>query len=217
MSNGFLLLVPLLNELMIMSNRIGEIPDILMKVRFLLLPVVLTVLSCSSELVRYYPGNYYPEDSIYQNKKLKFLITYDNNWQLWTDPVSMDPDSRKFARQLHKSGIELLFIGTTAEKYLGTRAIAVNLNEPAKEYAEYIRRLNLKDIQNDQGLVEFTNGRVDMIKWTYEKSGYGFAEFFFNSGTFDIRIAFWTRKAFFKNFLPVFESIMGSLVLAEAS
>jgi hypothetical protein len=175
----------------------------------------LTLLSCSSHLRSYYPGNYYHEDGIYQNKIIKFIITFDSNWQLWTDPATMNHDSRKFARQLHKSGIELLFIGASTEKYLGTRAIAVNLNEPAKEYAEYIRRLNLPDVENDQGLLEITNGRTEMVRWIYEKHGFSFIEYFFNSGTFDIRIAFWTKKEFFSNFLPVFESIMGSLILTS--
>lgn len=186
-----------------------------MKNHHLAVFLVLTLFSCSSHLKSYYPGRFYPEDNIYQNKIIKFIITFDSNWQLWTDPATMNHDSRKFARELHKSGIELLFIGASTEKYLGTRAIAVNLNEPAKEYAEYIRRLNLPDVENDQGLVETTNGRIDMVRWMYEKHGFSFIEYFFNSGTFDIRIAFWTRKDLFNNFLPVFESIMGSLILTD--
>lgn len=175
----------------------------------------LMLMSCSSHLKNFYPGNYYSEDNIYKNKILRFIITFDSNWQLWTDPATMNRDSRKFARQLHKSGIELLFIGASTEKYLGTRAIAVNLNEPAREYAEYIRRLNLPDVENDQGLLQVTNGSMEMVRWIYEKHGFGFIEYFFSSGTFDIRIAFWTRKEFFRKFLPVFESIMGSLILTD--
>lgn len=186
-----------------------------MKYHLLAVFLGFTLLSCSSHLASYYPGNYYPEDNIYQNKILKFIITFDDNWQLWTDPATMNSDSRNIARQFHKSGIELLFIGASTEKYLGTRAIAVNLNEPAKEYAEYIRRLNLPDVENDQGLLEIRNGSVEMVRWIYEKHGFSFIEFFFNSGTFDIRIAFWTRKESFRNFLPVFESIMGSLILTD--
>lgn len=181
----------------------------------IILLFLITLLSCSSQLVPYYPGYYYQEDFVYQNKRLNFIVTYDSNWQLWTDPASMDKESRKFAQKLHNSGIELLFIGTTTEKYLGTRAIAVNLNEPAKQYAEYIRKINLNDVENDQGLTEFDNGSIEIIRWIYDKSGYSFTEYFFNNGTFDIRIAFWTRKAFFKNFMPVFENIISSLTLTD--
>ncbi len=195
--------------------KIAADKGVLMKFSLLTVFLGLTLLSCSLQLKRFYPGDYYSEDNIYQNKILKFTITYDSNWQLWTDPATMNRGSRKFARQLQKSGIELLFIGSSAEKYLGTRAIAVNLNEPALEYAEYIRRLNLPDVKNDQGLLEITNGRIEMVRWIYEKHGFSFIEYFFNSGTFDVRIAFWTRKEFFKNFLPVFESIMGSLMLTD--
>lgn len=173
----------------------------------------LTSLTCSSKVTQFYPDIYYQEDCIYQNKILGFLLTFDKNWNLVIDPSKMDPDSRDFARDLNKRGIELLFIGTTSEKYLATRAIAVNLNEPALEYAQYIRKINSPDIENDSGLVEIFNGEISMIKWVYEKSGYRFVEFFFNNNTFDIRIAFWTRKEYFDNFLPVFESIISSLTI----
>ena len=210
MSNVSLHWVPQLNVYMIAANN-----GILMKCSHLAVLLGLMFISCSSHLKSFYPGNYYSEDNIYHNKILKFIITFDSNWQLLTEPATMNRDSRKFARQLHKSGIELLFIGASTEKYLGTRAIASNLNEPAREYAEYIRRLNLTDVENDQGLLDITNGRIEMVRWTYEKHGFSFIEYFFNSGTFDIRIAFWTRKEFFNNFLPVFESIMGSLILTD--
>lgn len=186
-----------------------------MNLRCIIILFCFLLLSCSSKLIQFYPDSYYPEDSVYQNNILHFLLTFDENWRIFTDPAKMDASSRKFAQDLQKSGVELLFIGATSERYLGTRGIAVNLNEPAKEYAEYIRKLNSGDIENDRGLVEFTNGQVDMIKWVYEKSGFSFAEFFFNIGTFDIRIAFWTRSSFFNNFLPVFESIISSLTLTD--
>lgn len=186
-----------------------------MYLRCFLIFCCLLSLTCTSQLIQFYPDDYYPEDSVYQNRILKFLITYDNNWHLFTDPVVMDKDSRKFAADLQKSGIELLYIGASSEKYLGTRAIAVNLNEPAEDYAGYIRKLNRNGVEKDQGLFEFTNGRVEMVKWVYEKSGYSFVEFFFNVQTFDIRIAFWTRTEFFNNFLPVFESIISTLTITE--
>jgi len=202
--------VPPLNVSMIAANE-----GILMKSYHLAVFLGLTFLSCSSHLISYYPGKYYHEDSIYQNKTIKLIITFGSDWKLWTDPATMNHDSRRFARQLHKSGTELLFVGASAEKYMGTRAIAANLNEPVKEYANYIRKLNLPDVENDQGLFEIANGPVEMVGWVYEKHGFGFIEFFFKSGTINIRIAFWTRNELFRNFLPVFESIMSSLILTD--
>jgi len=104
-----------------------------MNLRCIVIFLGLLTLSCSSRLIQFYPDSYYPEDSVYQNKILNFLLTFDENWHLFTDPAAMDANSRIFAQDLHKSGVELLFIGATSERYLGTRGIAVNLNEPARD------------------------------------------------------------------------------------
>ncbi len=173
----------------------------------------LLFMSCAPAMVQFYPDDYYPEDKIYENKPLRFILNYSGNWRIYTDPNEMDRGSRAFAKELQKSGLELLFIGATVEGFHGTRGIAVNLNEPAREYAEYIRRLNGDDVENDQGLTEFYAAENYMIKWVYDKSDYRFVEFFFNIETYDIRISFWTKPNLYDNFLPVFEQIMSTLSL----
>jgi hypothetical protein len=169
------------------------------------------VNSCTSNIKQFYPDSYFTEDKIYQNKPLRFILTFNGNWTLFTDPNKMDPGSRQFASLLNKSGAELLFVGATTEGLYGTRGIAVNLNEPVNDYAEYIRNVNKSDISNDRGIVEFIAGRNTMMKWIYDKNGFRFAEFFVNIDTYDIRIAFWTKIDLFDNFLPVFEEIMSTL------
>ena len=166
---------------------------------------------CSSTIKQFYHDSFFPEDNIYQNKSLRFVLTFTGNWNIITDPNKMDKGSREFAATLNKSGVELLFVGSTVEGLHGTRAIAANLNEPVREYAEYIRKVNLPDIENDQGLVPFVTDRASMFKWIYDKSGFRFAEFFVNIGTYDIRIAFWTKTELFDNFLPVFEGIISTI------
>ena len=171
------------------------------------------ILSCSPPAGQFYEDSFYREDNIYENKPLGFLLTYEGNWNIVTDPEKMDRNSRLFANELRKAGLELLYVGTTVEGYLGTRAIGVNLNEPSADYAEYVRRLNKDDVENDKGLVQFYAGDNPMIKWEYEKSGFCFVEFFINVGTYDIRIAFWTKPDLYKNFLPVFEEIISTLTI----
>ena len=179
--------------------------------------VMIPLLFCSSSIEQFYPDHFHSEDNIYENKPLKFLLTFTGNWRIYTDPNKMDPDSKAFAKTLSKSGLELLFVGTTVEGLHGTRGIAVNLNEPARQYAEYVRRLNKDDVENDQGLTDFYAGTYPMVKWVYDKAGFRFVEFFFNIETYDIRIAFWTRTHLFGNFLPVFESIISSLIITRFS
>lgn len=179
--------------------------------RYFLLAASVFLLSCAPSMVQFYPDDYYPEDGIYENKPLRFIFTFSGNWQIETDPEKMDRSSRAFAGELQKSGVELLFIGSTVEGFHGTRGIAINLNEPAREYAEYIRRINKKDIDQDQGLIDFYAGDNPMVKWIYDKSGFRFVEFFFNIGTYDIRISFWTKPDLFEKFLPVYEQIISTL------
>jgi hypothetical protein len=180
--------------------------------RIILISVFL-LFGCGVTVKQFYPDTFYREDQVYENKPLRFLLTFSGNWHLFTDPEEMDRDSRLHALELNKSGIELLFIGSTVEGLYGTRGIAVNLNEPGSEYAEYIHRINKDDITNDKGLVQFVAGKNSMVKWVYDKSEFRFVEFFFNIGTYDLRIAFWTRLALFEKFLPVFEEIMSTLTI----
>jgi hypothetical protein len=172
---------------------------------------LIALLFCAAPVRQFYPDAYFPEDRIYQNKPLRFILRFEGNWTLFTDPAELDKATRSFAAALAKSGVELLFVGATTEGMHGTRGMAVNLNEPAMEYAAHIRRINAGDVRNDQGLTEFIAGRNSMVKWVYDKAEFRFAEFFFAIDTYDIRIAFWSRTDFFENFLPVYESIMSSL------
>jgi hypothetical protein len=123
----------------------------------------------------------------------------------------MDKSSRDFAIQLNKRGAELLFVGASVEGAYGSRGIAINLNEPALDYAQQVRELNKEDVQDDSGIVEFYSGSCPMAKWTYSMFNFRFAEFFINAGTYDVRIAFWTKKDSFENFQPLFEEIISSI------
>ena len=102
-------------------------------------------------------------------------------------------------------------MGATVEGQHGTRGIAVNLNEPAREYAEQIREINKAEVQNDKGLTDMIVGSTELVKWVYDKADFRFAEFFINIGTYDIRIAFWSRLELFEKFLPLYEEMISSI------
>jgi hypothetical protein len=179
--------------------------------RYSLLVSLLLLCFCAAPLRQFYPDTYYEEDGIYENKPLRFVMKFQGNWILFTDPQEMDKGSRALARTFAKSGYELLFVGATVEGTHGTRGIAVNLNEPAKDYAEQIRLINKAEVQNDKGLTEMIAGRMALVKWVYDKADFRFAEFFINIGTYDIRIAFWSRHELFEKFLPVYEEMISSI------
>jgi hypothetical protein len=179
--------------------------------RAVALSVLVLMVSCAPSIKQYYPDYFHTEDSIYENKALHFLMVYRGNWQLYTDPKDMDSNSRDFAAQLNKRGAELLFVGATTEGLYGSRGIAINLNEPALDYAQQVRELNKGDVQDDSGIVQFYASTCPMAKWTYCKDNFRFVEFFFNVSTYDVRIAFWTKKDMFDNFFPVFEEIISTV------
>ena len=182
----------------------------LMNFRVLSITGVL-FLFCTAPIKQFYPDTYYPEDQIYENKPLHFVLRFQGNWVLFTDPRDMDKGSRDLAITMAKSGVELLFVGATVEGMHGTRGIAVNFNEPAHDYAKRIRDINRNDVQNDQGLTDMVLGTNSMVKWVYDKIDFRFAEFFFTIDTYDIRISFWSRSELFDKFLPVYEQMMTSL------
>lgn len=177
--------------------------------------IPLTLFSCAHVISQFYPDTYYPQIKVYENKPLQFDLTFSGNWHISTDPNTMDKGSGSFARSLYNEGIDLLFVGSTFEGFHGTRGIAVNLNEPARDYAEYIRKINNKDIQNDKGLSDFEETDVEITRWIYDKYGFRFVEYFFNSDTYDIRISFWAKPDYFEKFLPVYEKIMSSLTITN--
>lgn len=169
------------------------------------------LLYCAPAIKQFYPGSYFPEDRTYQNKTLGFSLTYRGSWEITTDPNEMSKTSRECARDLHKSGAELLFNGSTVENTQGTRCIAVNLNEPCNEYAEQIRRINKDQIDSDSGCSPDTINGIPMIVWKYITEDFRFVEYFFTIDTYDIRVAFWTKPSLFDKFLPVYNEIMGTL------
>jgi hypothetical protein len=173
--------------------------------------------TCAPTLKQYYPGKYYLEDSIYENKTLRFLITYSGGWYLFTDPSEMDQQTRRFAESLHKTHQDLLFTGATTDGLYGTRCIAGNYNLPVKKFAENIRSANSQSIQNDKGLTDFYAGPTPAVKWIYDQMGFRFAEYLFKIDTYDIRISFWTKPELFDNYLDAFEQIMGTLTITVPS
>jgi hypothetical protein len=185
--------------------------------------IVLTAIpflllnSCAPNLKQYYPGKYYFEDSIYENKTLQFLITYSGGWYLFADPSEMDQPTRRFAESLHKTHQDLLFTGATTDGLYGTRCIAGNYNLPIKKFAENIQRANNQSIQKDQGLTDFYAGPTPAVKWVYDQMGFRFSEYFFKIDTYDIRISFWTKPELFDNYLDIFEQIMGTLTTTGPS
>ncbi len=179
--------------------------------RVVILSVSLLLLTCSAPIRQFYPDHFFPEDNVYKNEGIGFLLTLRGKWNIITDPNSMNRYYREFAATIQESGGELLFMGSTVEELYGIKAVALNLNEPPREYATYIRELNKDDVDCDSNPVDFITGSQQMVKWVYDRAGYRFAEFFFVVGTYDIRLSFWTKPQLFENFLPVFEEIVSTV------
>lgn len=176
--------------------------------------MLFLLLGCAAPLRQFYHDEYFPEDHVYENKPIGFLLTFRGEWSIVTDPNAMNKIYRAFAATMQVSGGELLFMGNSIEGLYGVKAIAINLNEPPHEYAKYIRDLNTPDVENNTEPVDFIGGEHTMVKWIYDKSGYRFVEFFFVVDTYDVRLSFWTKPALFDGFLPVFEEIAASLTPA---
>jgi len=175
----------------------------------------LLTVCCASPLKQFYPDAYFPEDNVYENKPIGFLLTFRGSWSIITDPSAMNGTYKAFAKTMQQAGGELLFMGSTVEGLYGVKAIAINLNEPPQEYARYIRELNRAEVENDDEPIDFFAGEHPMVKWVYDKSGYRFVEFFFSIDTYDIRLSFWTRPRLFNGFLQVFEEIAATLSLTR--
>ena len=170
---------------------------------------------CSSPLRQFYTDAFYTEDNIYENKSIGFCITFRGRWNIITDPNFMNSHYKSFARTMQKAGGELLFMGSTVEALYGVKALALNLNEAPRDYAEYIRKLNESEIDHDTILIDFQTENLQTVKWIYHKAGYQFVEFFFVINTYNIRLSFWTKPELFPNFLPVFEEMVGNIVLTS--
>lgn len=175
---------------------------------------LLCALNCAAPIKQFYPGTFFPEDRTYQNKAIGFSLTYSGNWEIFTNPNQMK-ENKRYAKTLHESGAELLFIGYTVEETQGTRCIVTNLNEPCREYAEEMQRINKNQTDTDYGLSGFSCDSITMVKWEYVKDEFKFVEFFFTVGTYDLRVAFWTKPRLFGKFFPVYEEIIGSISLMD--
>jgi hypothetical protein len=185
-----------------------------MRLREVVVAGVVLVAGCAAPIKQFYPGSFFPEDRTYQNKPIGFSLTYKGSWELTTNPNEME-ENRIFARQLHTTGVELLFIGFTAEKTQGTRCIASNANEPNREYAEQIQRINKGQIDSDSGLADDTVHSIPMVRWEYSKNEIRFVEYFFTVDTYNLRVAFWTTPLLFGKFIAVYREIMGTLQLTD--
>jgi hypothetical protein len=182
--------------------------------RIVLVTVFLLSLNCLAPIKQFYPGTFFQEDHTYQNKPIGFSLSYRGNWDIITDPNEMK-QHRKYAKSLQESGAELLFMGSTVENTQATRGIVTNLNETNREYAELIQRVNKSKKVQDYGLCDDTIHNVPMVRWEYSEGEYRFVEFFFSVDTYNLRVAFWTKPLLFKNFLPVYKGIMGTLTLID--
>ncbi len=185
-----------------------------MRLREVAIAGVVLVVACAAPIKQFYPGTFFPAERTYQNKPIGFSLTYKGSWELTTNPNEMR-ENRAFAQELHKTGVELLFVGFTAEKTQGTRCIASNTNEATREYAEQIHRLNKEQIESDSGLADDTVHTVPMVRWEYSKNEIQFVEFFFAVDTYNMRIAFWTTPLLYGKFYPVYREILGTLQLTD--
>lgn len=172
-------------------------------------------LSCAAPIRQYFPDSYFLQDHIYQNKLLKFALRYAGNWNITTDPNLMSKAGKKVAQTLRNSRGELLFLGSTVEGAQGTRGIVENLNISNEKFLGSIRKSNTTSINKDLGQEEFDANGIETVKWQYLYKGFHFVEFLFRSGTYNIRIAFWTSPSLFDQFLPVYEEIMNSIELID--
>jgi hypothetical protein len=177
--------------------------------------MMLLLSSCSSTIKQYYSDAFYPEDKIYENKTIGFLMTFRGKWNIITNPNDMNRHYKSFAQTMQKAGGELLFMGSTVEELYGVKALALNLNESPGDYAQYIRALNKTEIDTDTTPIDFYTENLHAVKWIYTKAGYRFIEFFFVVDTYNVRLSFWTKPELFTNFLPVFEEIVGTITFTS--
>lgn len=178
---------------------------------YYILLVLVVSMACAAPLKQFYPDTFYPEDHVYENKPLRFVLKFDMNWELITDPNELSRSAKTTVVNWARAGIELLFIGSTVEGLHTTRGMVEHLNMSPREFAGSVRKNSRNSVTNDQGLADMVMGKNSMVKWIYDKDGFRYAEFFFTIDTYDIRIAFCSRPVDFARFLPVYESIMSTL------
>lgn len=173
------------------------------------------VTGCVAPVAQFFDDTYFTQDRIYRNSSLAFAVQYRGNWKLAIEPRQMSRTGKKAAKVLQQSGRELLYTGATFEGTQGTRAIVCNLNLSNEEYLKEIRSSNTGTIQEDYGAINFVTESTIFLKWQYRFAGLRFVEFLFRTGTYNVRIAFWTRPDLYERFLPEYEHIIESLVFTE--
>lgn len=182
-----------------------------MRIAIFLFCLLFLLVECAGPIKEFYPDSYFTEDHIYENKSIRFSLTFRNNWEIETDPNKMDKGIRKEVRRYQKMGVELLFAGTTTDGLQGVSAVAASWNESTQKYAETIRKLNKDYVTADSDLVDMLINEKPIVKWEYSKFGLQYIEFFFTIDTYNVRVAFWSEPEIFKRFLPVYLSIISSL------
>jgi hypothetical protein len=182
-----------------------------MKPLFIFLTVAGLLAGCAPAVTEFYPDHYYAEDGIYQNRLIDFTLTLSGGWLITTDPNRLERAQRKLARSLNQQGVEMLFVGYTPDMMHGVRALAANLNLPARTYAEHVWNANHTAAQSDSGLTEMLVNNIPMTRWLYTLHGLQYAEYFFTFDTYNLRLAFWTTPDRFDRFLPVYTDIMATI------
>ena len=172
---------------------------------------LLLLVECAGPIKEFYNDSYFTEDHIYENKSIRFSLTFRNNWEIETNPNNLDKGVQKEVRRLQKQGVELLFAGATTDNLHGVSGFAVNLNESTQKYAEIIREKNKDNLTADSGLVDLLIKDKPVVKWEFSKLGLQYVEFFFTIDTYNIRVAFWSEPEIYRRFLPVYLSIISSL------
>jgi len=169
------------------------------------------LFACSPPVGEYFPDHFFPQDRIYENRPLGFTLTFTGNWNIATEPRAMTPEYRAVARTLYESHAELLFLGYTAERSQGARGIVNNLNVDNEEYLSLIRRMYARNIGEDFGFDTVDAGQFETLAWHYTFNRIHFVEYLFRSGTYNVRIAFWTTAQLFPKFRPVYEEMIRTL------
>ena len=173
------------------------------------LSLALILVSCGPP--PRYEGAYFPADCMYENRDLGLTLRFSGKWILKTDPRRMARPARAFARELRTAGADLLFSGASADGRQAVRCIVINANMGAEAYAEAIRGTNVAGVTADSGLAIIADDGDTLIRWEYSVGNYRFGEYFYQVGTYNIRLAFWTDPLTYTRFRPIYENSARSL------
>jgi len=165
---------------------------------------------CTRYVTDFFPDDYLESEKIYHNPALGFNLRYSANWQINTTSKTMSKTQREVATLLHNSGSELLYVGKTSEGLHASRAIVDHLNLSNENYLEVIRKVASIEPGQELGAEEQMIAGVPMIRWFYLHRGHAFVEYLLRIDTYNIRVAFWSSPAMFRQFLPVYDQIMAT-------